>query len=293
MLLPNFDFHDPVSLKEALTLKNTYGKNAKVLAGGTDLLVHIKKKLIKVENIINISKIKDLCDIQTNNKSAVIGACVTMAKLSESEIVTDKFSALKSGAENLGNHLIRNRATIGGNACNASPAGDTLPALLIYDATALVESIDGKREVPIAQFFKGPGKADIQDNEILTGFRLPFPDKNSGAHYIQLGKRKSSEINVVNVASFLEYDPDTKKVVNARIALGSVAATPIRSSKAEAALKDQTADESLFYDAGEIARREDCKPIDDFRGTAEYRQAMVGVLTKRTLLAAFEQAKEK
>jgi carbon-monoxide dehydrogenase medium subunit len=290
MLLPNFDFHDPVSLKEALTLKNNLGKNAKILAGGTDLLVHIKKKLITPQNLISLSKINDLCNIKTQGSSVVIGACVTMAKLCESQIIIDNFSALKSGAESLGNHLIRNRATLGGNACNASPAGDTLPSLLVYDAVALIESVDGKREVPIAQFFKGPGKADIQDNEILTGFKLPIPDKNTGAHYIQLGKRQSSEINVVNVASFLQYDPDTKKVINARISLGSVAATPIRANKAEAALKDQTAEETLFFQAGEVARKEDCKPIDDFRGSAEYRQAMVGVLTKRTLKAAFDQA---
>jgi aerobic carbon-monoxide dehydrogenase medium subunit len=292
MLLPNFDFHDPGSLKEALTLKKKYGQNAKALAGGTDLLVHIKKKLVKVENIISLSKIKDLCDIKKEGTSVIIGACVTMAKLSESDIITKNFSALKSGAESLGNHLIRNRATIGGNACNASPAGDTLPALLVYDAVALIESIDGKREIPIAEFFKGPGKSDIQDNEILTGFRLPIPAENSGAHYIQLGKRKSSEINVVNVASFIQFDPETKNIKTARISLGSVAATPIRATKAEAVLEGKAAEESLFFEAGEVARKDDCKPIDDFRGTAVYRQAMVGVLTKRTLLAAFELAKD-
>ncbi|MCP3898233.1 MAG: xanthine dehydrogenase family protein subunit M [Desulfobacteraceae bacterium] len=291
MLLPNFNFHDPETLAQALKLKNTYGSEAKILAGGTDLLVHMKKKLISVENIICLSKIKELFDIQLNEESIVIGACVTMAKLSESDIIANKFSALKIGAQSLGNHLIRNRATIGGNACNASPAGDTLPALLIYKAVALIESIDNKREIPIADFFIGPGKPDLGSNEILTGFKLQVPGKNSGAHYIQLGKRKSSEINVVNVASFLQYDPDTENIINARIALGSVAATPIRSYKAEAILKERVAEEALFFEAGETARKEDCKPIDDFRGTAEYRQAMVGVLTKRTLLTAFEQAK--
>ena len=214
-----------------------------------------------------------------------------MAQLSATPIIQERFKALKAGCDNLGSHLIRNRATIGGNACNASPAGDTLCALLVYDAVALLESCDNKREIPIADFFTGPGKSCIQPDEILTGFRLPIPGDNSDAHYIQLGKRKSSEINVVNVAAFLEYDPGTGKVATCRIALGSVAATPIRSPKAESTLLGQTPSEDSFFAAGEMARREDCRPIDDFRGTAGYRQAMVGVLTKRTLTTAYDRAK--
>ena len=211
-----------------------------------------------------------------------------MANISSTPIVQEKFKALKAGCDNLGSHLIRNRATIGGNACNASPAGDTLCALLAYDATALLANRDTKREIPIADFFTGPGKSCIRPDEILTGFRLPIPGDNSDAHYIQLGKRKSSEINVVNVASFLEYDPGTGKVATCRIALGSVAATPIRAPRAEAAMLGQAPEEASFFAAGEMARREDCRPIDDFRGTAAYRQAMVGVLTKRTLAAAYD-----
>ena len=148
----------------------------------------------------------------------------------------------------------------------------------------------GKRQVPIEDFFEGPGRTTIRDDEILMGFKLPlFPD-HSGAHYIQLGKRKSSEINVVNVASFLEVEPGTGKVIKARIALGSVAPTPIRSFLAEKVLIGRTAEDGLFYKAGETARQKDCRPIDDFRGSAGYRRAMVGVLTKRTLSAALEQA---
>ncbi|MBA3010749.1 MAG: xanthine dehydrogenase family protein subunit M [Proteobacteria bacterium] len=291
MLLPMFEFHEPLSIEEALELKKKLGQNARILAGGTDLLVHLKKKLVKTDNLISLSRIKALSLITEQKDSIFIGACATMAQISRSPVIAKKFTALKSGCDNLGNHLIRNRATIGGNACNASPAGDTLPALLIYDSVALLESYGKKREIPIADFFTGPGKSCIQPDEILTGFRLPIPTDHSGAHYIQLGKRKSSEINVVNVASFLEYDPGTKKVITTRIALGSVAATPIRAARAEAALLGQAPEEASFFAAAEMARREDCRPIDDFRGTAGYRQAMVGVLTKRTLATAYERAK--
>ncbi len=291
MLLPNFNYHDPGKLSDALALKAEHLANAKCLAGGTDLLVHLKKKLAKADHLINLSTIDDLCRITQDDDSVTIGACVTMAQLCASKIISTRFGALKSGARNLGNHLIRNRATIGGNVCNASPAGDSLCALLVYDAKVLLAAKDHQKEIPVDKFFTGPGSTQIQEDEILTGFKLSIPDKNSGAHYIQLGKRKSSEINVVNVASFLQYDPDTNKVAAARIALGSVAPTPIRARNAETILKDAPAEESVFYEAAEAARKKDCKPINDFRGTAAYRQAMIGVLTLRTLKASFEQAK--
>jgi CO/xanthine dehydrogenase FAD-binding subunit len=291
MLLPEFELHEPASIEDALKLKKNHGNDARLMAGGTDVLVLLKKKVISTETIISLLQIKNLSQIKENGKEIVIGACATMAQLSESPVIQEKFGALKLSCDNLGSHLIRNRATIGGNCCNASPAGDTMPSLMIYDAKVIIESTDGKREIPIKDFFKGPGITDLAAHEILTGFKLPIPPKNSGAHYIQLGKRQSSEINVVNVGSFLEYDPDTKTIINSRIALGSVAATPIRAQKAEALIKGKSAVTDTFYAAGETARKEDCKPIDDFRGSAAYRQAMIGVLTKRTLQAAFEQAK--
>lgn len=291
MLLPKFEFHEPGSIKDALELKKKWGSGARFLAGGTDLLVHLKKKIITTDHVISLQRIESLAQITAHPDFVEIGACATMAAISGTPVIKAKFSALKSGVDNIGTHLIRNRATLGGNVCNASPAGDSLPALLIYKALVLLESLGGKREVPIEAFFKGPGKTDMKADEILTGFRLPIPSPHCGAHYIQLGKRKSSEINVVNVASFLEFDPKTQKILNARIALGSVAATPIRSLKAEEILKGKIAEETSFYEAGEKARFEDCKPIDDFRGSAAYRRAMVGVLTKRTLAAAFELAK--
>ena len=291
MLLPTFKLHEPDSIADALKLKESLGKDARLMAGGTDVLVLLKKKVIFTDTIISLSKIKDLSRISQTDSDVTVGACTTMAQLINNPVIQEKFSAIKTACESLGTHLIRNRATIGGNCCNASPAGDTMPALMIFDAKVLIESAEKKRELPIKDFFKGPGKTDLADNEIFTGFKLPIPPASSGAHYIQLGKRQSSEINVVNVGSFLEYDPDTKKIVNTRIALGSVAATPVRALKAEAVIKGKTAKEDTFYTAGETARKEDCTPIDDFRGSASYRQAMIGVLTKRTLQAAFEQAK--
>lgn len=290
MLLPKFEFHEPESIEDALVLKKRFDTGARFLAGGTDLLVYLKKKILTTDHVISLQRIANLSQIQEDKDSLIIGTCATMSGISKNPVIREKFPALKFGADNLGTHLIRNRATLGGNVCNASPAGDTLPALLVYDAVALVENPDGKREIPIDAFFTGPGKTDLKNDEILTGFRLPFPPDHSGSHYIQLGKRKSSEINMVNVASFLAWDPDTRKILSTRIALGSVAPTPVRAHNAEAALIGKIADKEAFNAAAEIARFKDCRPIDDFRGSASYRRAMVGVLTKRTLSVAFEQA---
>ncbi len=291
MLLPNFDFHQPSSVQEALALKKEYGDDAKFLAGGTDLLVHLKKKLVTTKALISLTKIQELNAINESGTDLIIGACATMAQISSHPVVQKKFYAVKLGCDNLGNHLIRNRATIGGNACNASPAGDTLGGLLVCGAFAMLESSGAKREIPIRDFFTGPGKTLMSADELLTGFKLPLPPANSGSDYIQLGKRKSSEIDVVNVASYLEYDPASDTVVKTRIALGSVAPTPVRAPRAEETAAGKKAEDALFYAAGEAARKEDCKPIDDFRGSAGYRAAMVGVLTKRTLSAALNQAK--
>jgi carbon-monoxide dehydrogenase medium subunit len=290
MLLPKFEFYEPTSIQEAIEIKKKHREKAKLMAGGTDLLVHLKKKLITADHIISLAKIDALRQIKEEGSALKIGACVTMSQLSKSTIIQKKFSAIKAAGDNLGTHLIRNRATLGGNVCNASPAGEALPSLIVYQAQVLLEGPEGKREMAIESFFKGPGKTDIKEGEILVGFQLPLPKKNSGAHYLQLGKRKSSEINVVNVASFVEINPADQTIKNARIALGSVAATPIRSFHAEDALKDKAAGEAAFYEAGEAARQKDCKPIDDFRGTAAYRRAMIGVLTKRTLETACKQA---
>ncbi len=290
MLLPRFDFHDPASVGEALDLKKTYGENARILAGGTDLLVLLKKKLLTTDHVISVSRIEALYRISEEDGAIAIGACATMAQLAQSELVREKLPALRAGAQSLGNHLIRNKATVGGNVCNASPAGDSLPALLVYKALVVLESGEEKREVPIEEFFTGPGKTGIRDDEILTCFKIPIPGPDSGAAYLQLGKRKSSEINVVNVASFLRIDPAAQTVLDARIALGSVAPTPIRAPQAEGVLKGADISEQLLYDAAEAARSQDCAPIDDFRGTAAYRRAMIGVLTRRTLDGALQQA---
>lgn len=289
MLLPKFDFHEPASVGEACEIMAAYGAKAKLLAGGTDLMVNMKKEIIAPEHLVCLSKIASMHGIQENGAHITIGARYTAVELIADSLVADKLGALRAGAMALGSPLVRNRATIGGNIGSARPAADMPPSLIAYGATVMLESSSGKREILLENFFKGPGFTEIGLNEVLTEIRVPVPHQGEGAGYINLGVRKAQDCNIVNVASFIALDEKDGTIKKARIVMGSVGPTPLRAASAEAVLMGQKPDEALFLKAGEAARQ-DCTPIDDFRGAASYRKAMVGVLTKRTLDIAHRQA---
>ncbi|MEJ2641817.1 MAG: xanthine dehydrogenase family protein subunit M [Desulfosarcinaceae bacterium] len=289
MLLPKFDYHEPASVSEACEIMDTYGAKAKLLAGGTDLMVNMKKKILAPEHLVYLGNIDALHAIEEKGDAIVIGGCYTVAELTVDALVAEKLSALTSGAKALGSPLVRNRATIGGNIGSARPAADLPPSLIAYGATAVLESSKGKREIALNDFFKGPGFTEVGVDEVLTEVRVPVPGDGQGAGYINLGVRKAQDCNVVNVASFIALDATDGRINQARIVMGSVGPTPLRATSAEAVLMGEKPDEALFLKAGEAARQ-DCTPIDDFRGKASYRKAMVGLLTKRTLDIAHRQA---
>lgn len=289
MLLPTFDFHEPTSIDEVCEILATYGAKAKLLAGGTDLMVNMKKKIMAPKHLVCLSRISSMHGIEEKGDQIIIGGRYTVAELTVDTLVEEKLGALRSGAKALGSPLVRNRATIGGNIGSARPAADLPPSLIAYGATAMLESRRGKRELPLGDFFKGPGFTEIDVDEILTEIRVPVPGQGEGAGYINLGVRKAQDCNIVNVASFIALDEKNGRVKNARIVMGSVGPTPLRAATAEAVLIGRKPDGNLFLEAGEAARQ-DCTPIDDFRGAASYRKAMVGVLTKRTLAIAYRRA---
>ena len=288
MLLPRFDFHEPASIDEACEIMATYGPKAKLLAGGTDLMVNMKKKILAPDHLVCLSKIAPMHSIEEKGDQIVIGGRYTVAELTVDALVGKKLGALSAGARALGSPLVRNRATIGGNIGTARPAADLPPSLIAYGSTVTLQSSKGKREVLLGEFFKGPGFTEMLPEEILTQINVPTPQAGEGAGYINLGVRKAQDCNVVNVASFIALEKNGN-IKDARIVMGSVGPTPLRAGSAEDVLKGQKPSEDLFRKAGEAARQ-DCTPIDDFRGQASYRKAMVGVLTKRTLDIAFTQA---
>jgi carbon-monoxide dehydrogenase medium subunit len=291
MLLPKFDFHEPKTVNEACQILAEYGTKAKLIAGGTDLMVNMKKKILSPQQVVSISRIGELKKLDTSGDSIRIGACFTVAELITSDAIQKLLSALGEGAKNLGTPLIRNLATIGGNLGSARPAADLPPALMAYGAQVVLSSLSGERTLSLDQFFLGPGFTAVKPDEILTEILVPAPLPRSGAGYINIGVRKGQDCNLVNVASFISLGPDGI-IRNARIVMGCVGPIPLRAHSAEKMLIGRKAESTLFSSAG-AAASSDSTPIDDFRGTAVYKRDMVGVLTRRTLDIAFHEATQR
>ncbi len=289
MRLPKFDFHEPATLDEALQMMGEFGVRAKLIAGGTDLMVNMKHQLMSPEQVVSISRMDELKGLDTSNGMVRIGACFTVADLAESEEVGKKLGALRTGAKALGSPLIRNLATIGGNIGTARPAADLPPSLMAYGAKVVLKKRSGERAVSLNNFFKGPGLTELQPDEILTEIQIPTPPPHAGAGYINLGIRMAQDCNLVNVASFIAMDGPDGVITSARIVMGCVGPIHLRAPSAEKCLIGEKPSESLFAKAGDAATG-DCTPIDDFRGAAAYKKAMTGVLTKRTLGIAHKEA---
>lgn len=290
MLLPKFDFHEPATLTEACQIMGEFGSKAKPLAGGTDLLVNMKHKILSPEQLVSLSRIDELKQVDSSDSLVKIGACFTVAEIAESQDIRKKLSALSAGARALGSPLVRNLATIGGNIGSARPAADLPPSLMAYDAKVVLKSSAGERNVSMNNFFRGPGLTEMQPKEILTAIEIDVPPPYSGCGYINLGIRKAQDCNIVNVASFIALDAPDGVITTARIVMGCVGPTHLRAPSAEKLLIGEKPSQALFAQVGEAAMK-DCSPINDFRGSAEYKKAMVGVLTKRTLGIAHEELK--
>lgn len=287
MLLPRFEYHDPRDLDEACSLMGELGKEARPLAGGTDLLVNMKKRLISPEHLVSLGRIEDLHTMGSSNGGYRIGACMTASELARASDIEKHFPALHEGASRLGSPLIRNLATVSGNLISARPAADLPPPLMVYGARVMLRSAAGPRSIPLDEFFKGPGETTAEPSDILESVQLDTPPARSGAAYLKLGVRQTLEISIVNAAAFLALDGD--RIQSARVVLGAVAPTPMRAPSAEKALTGQKPSAEVFARAAQEAAR-DARPIDDFRASADYRRHMVIVLTRRALETALERA---
>lgn len=292
MILPQFEYHEPTSISDACELMATHPGKARPLAGGTDLLVNMKKNVIRPERLVSLGRIAELAWLERSNETLWVGAGVTVSEIAASATVAEALPALGQGAHALGTPLIRNLATVGGNIGSARPAADLPPALMVYEAALVLRSTAGERRLPIGEFFKGPGLTAAREDELITAVVIRVPAGCAGAGYLNLGVRKAQDCNIVNAASYLELDERAETIRAARVALGSVGPTPLRSPSAEATLIGQKPTDALFELAADAARR-DCSPILDFRGSAEYRRDMVGVLTRRTLAMALAEARRK
>jgi carbon-monoxide dehydrogenase medium subunit len=292
MLLPRFQYHEPKNLREACELMAEFKGQSSPLAGGTDLLVNMKKKTIMPKNIISLGYLKELQGLNKEGKHWVLGAGIKVAELAAFPEIREKFRALALGADSLGSPLIRNLATIGGNLVSARPAADLPPGLMVQGARVVLLKQSGQRTMALEEFIRGPGQTALEPDEILTEIILDEPVPYSGSAYLKLGIRKALEISLVNVAAVLTLDKPEGLIRSARIVMGAVGPIPLRAPSAEKILIDAKPGEALFIKAGEAAAG-DSKPIDDFRGSAAYRREIIKVFTRRALAMAWEDAKIK
>jgi len=291
-LLPRFDYHEPESMKSALALLSGLKTNAKIIAGGTDVLVNMKKGLISPKYLISLAKMKELFVLEPRKKGIAIGSHVIVSNLAESDFLWKNFPVIAKAASVLGSPLIRNRATIGGNIVTARPAADLPPALMAVGAKIELKSKKGKREIAIDEFFLGPGKTVIKPDEILTKIFVNELPPFTGGDYIKLGHRKALEIAIVAVASRVTLDKPQGVIKSARIVLSAVAPQAIHAVSAEKILINEKPTEKLIERAATLAMQ-DCRPITDIRGGEEYRKEIVKVLVKRTLVNAVRAVNRK
>ena len=288
MKLPHFQYHEPASLTEACQVLQTFGKTAALLAGGTDLLVKMKSREIQPENIISLAEIEEIKQINVNDSKISIGACCTISQIAESEKIQSALPALSSGANNLGSPSVRSLGTIGGNIVTARPAPDLPPALTAYGAKARLKRKDQERFIPLGQLFRGPGATYIEKDEILADLHLEIPPEHSGAAFFKLGHRRALQCSIINGACYIAINPQSGEIETARVVLGAVAPTIVRASYSEQLLLGERPNAELFFEASRQAVRNG-SPIDDLRGSAQFRRDMIQVLTNRILLLALEE----
>ena len=279
-----FEYFEPATLDEAVSLLARYAGRAQPLAGGTDLLVELKEQLRRADCVINIKQIPGIGELSFDAREGLhIGALVTAREVELSPITLQHYASLVQSVRELGSIQVRNRATIVGNLCRASPSADTLPPLIADGAQVTIHGTGGERRVALEDFFTGPGKTVLKVDELVTGLRVPAPAPRTGKVYIKHGRRKAMELATVGVAVTL-----SEKEI--RIVLGAVAPTPIRARKAEALLRGKKIDAALIERAAQAAI-EESRPISNVRASAEYRRDMVGVLTRRALQRAWDAIK--
>ena len=293
MLLPRFDYSEPSTIKEACQMMTQFGATAKVLAGGTDLMVDMKKRLVSPRKVVCISKIKAMKAFDHTSDTIKIGSCVTVAELAASDVINSRLAALCAGAKAIGSPQVRHRATIGGNIVSASPAADLPPSLIAYGARLVLRKTTGESLIPVEDFFLGARRTQIGPDEILTEIQIAKPPPGSGAGYVNLGIRTCQDIKIVNVASYIALDETDGRIKKARIAMGCVGPTCFRANAAEGRLIGEKPGPALFAKAGQAAMQA-CSPRGSAtsRASAEYKRDMVGVLTRESLDLAWKDALE-
>ena len=287
--LPQFEYHSPTTVDEALNLLSGDIGTWKFLAGGTDLLVDMKFRRAKPEHLINLKEVSELKGISLDGSNHIrIGGLTTLGEIENSELAKEKLPILWDAVRVMASVQVRNLATVGGNLCSAWPSADTAPPLMALGATVTLKGVDGERAAPVKDLFLGPARSIKKDNEILTELLIPVPQENSSGAYFKLMRRHAMDLALVGVAAQIGLSADNKTCTAVRIALGAVASTPVRAPEAEAILLNQAFNPDMAMKAGQVACG-NVSPRSSIRASGEYRKEMVGVLVKKALLKSFER----
>ena len=283
-----FNYEAPSTLADALKIMKAHGDKARPICGGTDLLIQMRAGVRQPDFVVDTKRIKEMRELKFNAKSGLrLGAAVSCIDVAENPEMQRHYPGLTEAAHLIGSLQIQNRASVGGNLCNGSPAADTTPALIALRARARIAGPRSEREVPVEEFVVSPGRTVLKPGELLVQLLIPAPAPHSSDAYLRFIPRNEMDIAVVGVGASVTLSGDTVKA--ARISLGAVAATPLFAEQASESLIGKKLDENALAAAARLASQK-ASPIDDMRGTAEYRNHVTGVLTRRALTLAAERA---
>ena len=288
MIPRSFEYFSPRSLDEAIGLLQKFGPEAKLLSGGQSLIPMMKLRIVSPQHIVDINRIPDLDYITESNGQLKIGALAREHQLETSEVIARKLPILADTAKFIADPLVRSQATVCGNLAHGDPANDHPATMLALGAKVVATGPNGQREIAVADFFPGLFTTALEPEEILTEIRIPLPAANSGGAYLKL-ERKVGDFATAGVAAQITLD-DGGNCKQAGIGLTNVGMTPIKARQTEAFLAGKKLDESVVQQAAELAASES-QPMDDIRGSAEYKRDLVRVLTTRALTRALDRAK--
>ena len=288
--MQDFEYEAPTTLAAAVELLAGANSSARLLAGGTDLIDHLRTGRLTPGLVIDAKRIPELNVLQATERGLRLGAAVPCWRIYGHPEIVARYSALADSCRIIGGIQIQNRATVGGNLCNSGPAADSTPSLIALGAVCVITGPDGTRQVPVEQFCTAPGSNVLRGGELLVEMRFPSPPPHSGSHYRRFIPRNEMDIAVVGVGASVALDGAGERFTSARIALGAVAPTPLFAEDASRLLVGRPVDEDSIHAAAEAARAI-IRPIDDMRGTIEFRRHVTGVLVERVLREAVARAR--
>jgi CO/xanthine dehydrogenase FAD-binding subunit len=291
MPAPHFDYLAPTTIDEAVAALVKGGKDARVMAGGTDLMVKIRHRALFPKQIISLKKIDGLDAITFDEKSGLtIGATALLSDVASNPMIREHYPTVAEAAESTANVQVRNMGTVVGNLCNASPSADNAPTLIALNATVNITGPSGTRSMPLDEFFSGPGMTALKDGEIVTSVFVPTPPAGTGTAYISVSQRGQLDCSAIGLGAKVTMDGD--RCTDARIVVGACAPVPLRTKDAEKMLIGQELTDDVIRKAAQKAS-EETSPIDDVRATAAYRYKVTTVITIRALADARKMAQRK